>query len=75
MEILCCSAALFAKWCPTEPQHFTSKNNGSARNFHYNIKNDKFILSSSTPSHLYGFYNYIPQTSHVAIANNVTAIL
>jgi hypothetical protein len=38
MEILCCSGVLSAKWCRMEPQHFTSENNGSARNFHYNIK-------------------------------------
>jgi hypothetical protein len=37
MEILRCSGALFAKWCPMEPQHFTSENNGSARNFHYKL--------------------------------------
>jgi len=75
MEILCCSAALLAKWCPTELQHFTSEN-GSARNFHYNIKNYKFILSSPPPPPpLYSIYNYIPQTSHVASANNVTAIM
>jgi hypothetical protein len=38
-----------APWNPRVPQ---SKNNDSARNFHYNIKNDKFVsllLSSSSP--------------------------
>jgi hypothetical protein len=55
---------------PMEPQRSTSENNDSARNFHYNIKNDKFVSSP-----LYSISNYIPQTSHVASANNVTAIL
>jgi hypothetical protein len=49
MEILRCSGAPFAKWCPVQPQHSTSENHGSARIFHYNIKNDKFISSSSPP--------------------------
>jgi hypothetical protein len=31
------------------PQHFTGGNNGLERNFHYNIKNYKLILSSSSP--------------------------
>jgi hypothetical protein len=64
MEKLCHSGALFAKWCPMEPQRSTSENNGSARNFYYNTKNDKFTSSSSPP--LYSISNYIPQTSHVA---------
>jgi hypothetical protein len=75
MEILRCYGAQFAKRCPMEPQRFTSESNGSARNLHYNIKNDKFILSSSSPPPLYSIYSYIPQINHVASANNVTAIL
>jgi hypothetical protein len=68
MEILCCSKAVFARWHTIEPQGSTSENNGSAREFHYNIKDDKFI---SSPPPLYNIYSYIPLTSHVA----TTAIL
>jgi len=68
MEILWCSGALFAEWCPVEPQRFKSEYNGSARNFHYNIKMINLYYNHHHHHHLYTVFTitYLKQAMLLA---------